>query len=218
MWRTPKRIHKDFRSFVEFARKAGRAAEYKQGQTIFSEGDPAACVFYIQKGTVKLSVVSAQGREAVVGILGPGDLFGEGCVDGGSHRVTTATAISKCDLIRIRKEEFRHELHRNQLLSDNFISYLIGRNATIEESLIDQLFNSTEKRLARALLLLAHYGKTGKSETVIPKVTQTMLAEMIGTSRPRVTTFMNRFKKLGFIRYNGGLQVNSSLFSVVLHD
>ena len=218
MWRTPKKIHVDFRSFAEFAHNAGRAIAYKHGQTIFSDGDPASCVFYIQKGKREtLRRIDAgqrsgcwhsETRRSVRGRL----------YDGGVHRVTTATAISKCDLIRIRKGEFRRELHTSQLFSDNFISYLLDRNVTIEESLIDQLFNSTEKRLARALLLLAHYGKTGKSEAVIPKVTQTMLAEMIGTSRPRVTTFMNRFKKLGFIRYNGGLHVNSSLFSVVLHD
>jgi len=220
VWRALKKTPPSPRGFFEFAKKAGTPVSCKPDQVIFLEGDAAGCVYYIQKGTVKLSVVSAHGKEAVVTILGPSDVLGEGCIAGQLLRLTTATAFSVADLLRIQKVVLMRELHRSHLLSDDFISYLIGRNVRVEEALIDQLFNSTEKRLARALLLLARYRKKGKPEAVIPRVSQTMLAEMIGTSRPRVSIFMNKFRKLGFVNYNynGDLQVNSPLLNVVLHD
>jgi CRP-like cAMP-binding protein len=193
-------------------------AEFRKPQTVFSQGDPADAVFYIQKGKIELKVVSQQGKEAVIAILGPGDFFGEGCLAGQPLRMATAGAISECAIIRLEKPAMIRMLHDEPAFSELFVAYLLARNIRVEADLVDQLFNSSEKRLARLLLLLAHFGKEGKPEPVIPKVSQETLAEMIGTTRSRVSFFMNKFRKLGFIEYNGGLSVHSSLLSVVLHD
>ena len=196
------------RKVVEFARKA----------MIFAQGGPAKTVMYIQQGGVKLSVVNGVGKEAVVAMLGPGDFFGEGCLAGQSVRIGLATAVTPTTVTVIDKNDMIRLLHANHEFSDRFITYMLARNIRIEADLVDQLFNSTEKRLARALLLLARYGKEGIPQKMLPKVSQETLAETIGTTRSRVNLFMNKFKKLGFIKYNGGLEVNSSLLSVVLHD
>src|ERR1700752_1967877 len=188
----------------------------KQG--IFTQGDAADAVFYIQKGKVRLTVVSKIGKEATIGILNEGDFFGEGSLAGQPLRMGSAAAMTDCQLMRIEKKAMMDVLHREHALSDVFVSYLLARNIRYEEDLVDQLFNSSEKRLARVLLMLAHFGKEGVPETVVPKISQETLAEMVGTTRSRVSYFMNRFRKLGFIHYNGGLQVHSSLLNVVLHD
>ena len=185
---------------------------------IFAQGDNADAVFYVQTGKVKLTVVSHEGKEATIGILGEGYFFGEGSLAGQALRMCSATAMTDCAVLRIEKTAMMEALHREHELSDLFVAYLLARNIRYEEDLVDQLFNSSEKRLARILLLLAHFGKEGKPESVVPKISQEVLAEMIGTTRSRVSFFMNRFRKLGFIRYNGGLQVHSSLLNVVLHD
>jgi CRP/FNR family cyclic AMP-dependent transcriptional regulator len=189
-------------------------------QIIFAQGDAADAVFYIQKGKVKLTVVSKNGKEATIGILNPGDFFGEGGLAGQPLRMGSATTMTDCDLMRIQKTAMMEALHREHALSDMFVAYLLGRNIRYEEDLVDQLFNSSEQRLARILLLLAHFGKKGKPEKVIPKISQETLAEMVGTTRSRVSFFMNRFRKLGFIDYNAGreLEVHSSLLHIVLHD
>jgi len=187
-------------------------------QTIFAQGNTADAVFYIQTGKVKLTVVSKTGKEATIGILGDGDFFGEGGLAGQLLRMSSATAMTDCAVLRIDKRAMMEALHREHEFSDLFVAYLLARNIRYEEDLVDQLFNSSEKRLARILLLLAHFGKEGKPETVVPKISQEMLAEMVGTTRSRVSFFMNRFRKLGFIHYNGGLQVHSSLLHIVLHD
>jgi CRP/FNR family cyclic AMP-dependent transcriptional regulator len=187
-------------------------------QTIFTQGDRADAVFYIQTGKVRLTVVSKTGKEATIGILTDGDFFGEGALAGQIVRMGSAAAMTDCDLLRVNKEAMMDALHREHAFSDMFVAYLLARNIRYEQDLVDQLFNSSEKRLARILLLLAHFGKEGVPETVIPKISQETLAEMIGTTRSRVSFFMNRFRKLGFIHYNGGLQVHSSLLNVVLHD
>ncbi len=195
-------------------------ASKKQG--IFTQGDAADAVFYIQKGQVRLTVVSKVGKEATIGILDPGNFFGEGALAGQSVRMGSATAMSECQLLRIDKKAMMVALHREHAFSDLFVAYLLARNIRYEEDLVDQLFNSSEKRLARVLLMLAHFGKEGVPETVVPKISQETLAEMVGTTRSRVSFFMNRFRKLGFIHYaggeEGGLQVHSSLLNVVLHD
>ncbi len=188
----------------------------KQG--IFAQGDAADAVFYIQTGKVKLAVVSKTGKEATIGIVGDGSFFGEGSLAGQPLRMGSATAMTGCSILRIDKKAMMEALHREHEFSDLFVAYLLSRNIRYEEDLVDQLFNSSEKRLARILLLLAHFGKEGVPETVVPKISQETLAEMIGTTRSRVSFFMNRFRKLGFIHYNGGLQVHSSLLNVVLHD
>ena len=191
-------------------------------QMIFAQGDKADAVFYIQKGKVKLTVVSKTGKEATIGIVGESNFVGEGSLAGQLLRMGSAAAITDCELLRVEKKAMMDALHREHALSDMFMAYLLARNIRYEEDLVDQLFNSSEKRLARVLLLLAHFGKEGIPETVVPKITQETLAEMIGTTRSRVSFFMNRFRKLGFIHYgdhiNGGLQVHSSLLNVVLHD
>src|ERR1700680_2843157 len=187
-------------------------------QTIFTQGDAADAVFYIQQGKVRLTVVSQIGKEATLGILGEGDFFGEGCMAGQTLRMGSAAAMTDSELLQIGKKAMMLALHREHTFSDLFVAYLLARNIRYEEDLVDQLFNSSEKRLARILLLLAHFGKEGVPETVIPKISQETLAEMIGTTRSRVNFFMNRFRKLGFIHYNDGLQVHSSLLNVVLHD
>jgi CRP/FNR family transcriptional regulator, cyclic AMP receptor protein len=191
---------------------------FPKKQGIFTQGDSANAVFYIQTGKVKLTVVSKPGKEATIGILGEGDFFGEACLAGQPFRMLTATAMTDCAVLRIDKKAMMEALHREHEFSDLFVAYLLSRNVRYEEDLVDQLFNSSEKRLARILLLLAQFGKEGKPENVVPKISQEMLAEMIGTTRSRVSFFMNRFRKLGFIHYNGGLQVHSSLLNIVLHD
>ena len=191
-------------------------------QKIFTQGDGADAVFYIQKGKVRLSVVSNTGREATIGILNEGSFFGEGALAGQVLRMGSAAAMTHCELLRVEKKAMMDALHREHALSDMFVAYLLARNVRYEEDLVDQLFNSSEKRLARVLLLLAHFGKEGIPETVVPKISQETLAEMVGTTRSRVSFFMNRFRKLGFIDYSGGveggLQVHSSLLNIVLHD
>lgn len=188
-------------------------------QVIFAQGDPANAVFYIQKGKVRLTVVSKSGREATIGLLTDGFFFGEGALAGQTLRMGSATAVTDCKLLRIDKKSMMKALHREHAFSDLFVAYLLARNIRYEEDLVDQLFNSSEKRLARVLLLLAHFGKDGVPEPVIGKISQETLAEMVGTTRSRVSFFMNRFRKLGFVDYNGGgLQVHSSLLTMVLHD
>ena len=187
-------------------------------QTIYAQGDAADSVFYVQKGKVRLTVVSHTGKEATIGILNEGNFFGEGALAGQLIRMGSASAMTDCELMRVDKKAMMSALHQGHAFSDIFVAYLLARNIRFEEDLVDQLFNSSEKRLARILLLLAHFGKEGSPETVIPKINQETLAEMVGTTRSRVSFFMNRFRKLGFIHYNGGLQVHSSLLNVVLHD
>jgi CRP/FNR family cyclic AMP-dependent transcriptional regulator len=204
--------------FLDSAGVARKVTEFKKQETIFSQGDPCRGVFYIQKGGVRLSVVNESGKEAVVAVLGPGDFFGEGCLAGQPTRIGTATSIASTGALVIEKSEMVRVLHAEHEFSDRFISFMLARNIRIEEDLVDQLFNSSEKRLARTLLLLARYGKEDKLQRVLPKVSQEMLAEMVGTTRSRVNFFMNKFRKLGFIKYNGGLQIDNSLHSVVLHE
>jgi len=197
----------------------GRKIEaFPKKQTIFAQGDSSDAVFYIREGKVKLTVVSQSGKEATIGILSKGDFFGEGCLTGQPVRLCSATAMTDCSVMRIDKKAMMEVLHREQSFSEMFVAYLLARTVRYEEDLVDQLFNSSEKRLARILLLLAHFGKDGKPEVVVPRISQEALAEMVGTTRSRVNFFMNRFRKLGFIRYNGELEVHSSLLNVVLHD
>jgi CRP/FNR family cyclic AMP-dependent transcriptional regulator len=187
-------------------------------QTIFTQGDKADAVFYVQKGKVRLTVVSKAGKEATIGIVNESNFFGEGSLAGQLLRMGSAESLTDCEILRVEKRAMLSALHREHAFSDLFVAYLLARNIRYEEDLVDQLFNSSEKRLARILLLLAHFGKEGIPETVVPKISQETLAEMIGTTRSRVSFFMNRFRKLGFIHYNGGLKVHSSLLNVVLHD
>src|ERR1700739_1061683 len=192
---------------------------YRPKQTIFSQGDRANTVFYVQQGSVKLSVLSQQGKEAPIGLLGAGDFLGEGCLASDQIvRLATATAMTDCAVLRIEKKAMLSTLHREHELSDLFVRYVVDRHNRTQADLVDQLFNSSEKRLARALLILARFGKEDKPETVLPPISQETLAEMVGTTRSRVNFFMNKFRKLGFIKYNGGLQVNSTLLRVVLHE
>ena len=204
-----------FLSTIDGGRKIEAVAKK---QTIFVQGDPSDAVFHIQKGKVKLTVVSHTGKEATIAILNEGEFFGESCLTGQPLRLSSATAMTDCSVMRIEKKAMMEVLHREHSFSDMFVAYLLTRNIRYEEDLVDQLFNSSEKRLARVLLLLAHFGKEGKPEVAIPKISQETLAEMVGTTRSRVSYFMNRFRKLGFIRYNGELEVHSSLLNIVLHD
>ena len=208
----------DIEVVLKLAQKYGKRLQCVRGQILFTMGDVADSIYYVQNGTVKLSVVSDQGKEAVLALLGPGNFFGEGCIAGQAVRLLTATALSPGSFIKIMKPEIVRLLHRDQVLAWVLITYLIKRQRKVQEDLIDQLFNSTEKRLARALLLLANYGTTGKTEGTIPMVSQTLLAEIIGASRPRVSLLMNKFRKLGFIEYDHGLTIHSSLLAVVLHN
>jgi CRP-like cAMP-binding protein len=203
---------------LEAAGVPGRPADFKRSAVIFAQGEPCSTVLFIKKGTVKLSVVSRAGKEAVVGLLKSGDFLGEGCLAGQGRRMATATALTPTATLILDKQEMTERLHDNPRFSDRFLSHMLSRNIRIEEDLVDQLFNSSEKRLARALLLLARYGEDAKPQRVLPKLSQELLAEMIGTTRSRVNFFMNKFRKLGFIDYNGGLTIDSSLLSVVLHD
>ncbi len=204
--------------FLESAGLRRTVNKFRRKETVFAQGNPAKDVLYIQEGGVKLSVVNETGKEAVVAILGPGDFFGEGCLAGQSVCMATATTIAPTTVLVIEKNEMIRVLHEEHEFSDRFIAYMLARNVRVEEDLIDQLFNSSEKRLARTLLLMARYGKQDKPQRVLPKIAQETLAEMVGTTRSRVNFFMNRFRKMGFIKYNGGLQINASLLSVVLHD
>jgi CRP/FNR family cyclic AMP-dependent transcriptional regulator len=210
--------HFDVELFLTSAGVARTMMEFGKKDTLFSQGDICKNIMYIQKGAVKVSVVSKTGKEAVVGMLGANDFIGEGGLAGQSMRMATATAVSPVTVLAIDNKEMFRVLHSESAFSDRFITYMLQRNVRIEEDLIDQLFNSSEKRLARALLLLARYGKQDKPQRMLPKIPQETLAEMIGTTRSRVNFFMNKFKKMGFIKYNGGLQINASLLSVVLHD
>jgi CRP/FNR family cyclic AMP-dependent transcriptional regulator len=212
----------DPQAFLATIGEGRKAMLFPRKQTIFAQGDPADAVFYLQNGKVRLTVVSKTGKEATIGILSNGSFFGEGSLAGQALRMATATAMTDCAVLRIEKRAMVETLHRENTLSDLFVAYLLTRNIKYEEDLVDQLFNSSEKRLARVLLMLAHFGKEGIPESVIPKISQETLAEMVGTTRSRVSFFMNRFRKLGFIDYaggaEGGLQVHSSLLNVVLHD
>jgi CRP/FNR family cyclic AMP-dependent transcriptional regulator len=208
----------DLQTFLDSTGMARTIVKFQKSQKIYSQGDPASSVGYIQKGGVKLSVINTSGKEAVVAILGPGDFFGERCLAGHSLCIGTATAILPTSVLFIEKKEMMAVLRTQHALSDVFITHMLTRNIRIEEDLIDQLFNSSEKRLARTLLLLARYGKEDQAHGEIPKVSQEILAEMVGTTRSRVNFFMNKFRKMGFIKYNGSLQINASLLNVVLHD
>jgi CRP/FNR family cyclic AMP-dependent transcriptional regulator len=204
-----------------FLSKAGTGrtiAKYQAHHTVFSQGDLADSVFYIQEGKVKITVVSAQGKEAVVAVLGPDEFCGQGCLVGQSRRMATATAMTECEIMRLGKTAIVRTLHDEPEFSELFVEHLLKRTIRVEEDLVDQLFNSSEKRLARALLMLANFGKEGRPERIVAKVSQETLAEMIGTTRSRVSFFMNKFRKLGFIDYNGHLEIHSSLLSVVLND
>lgn len=209
----------DPKAFLATMGDGRKILTFARGRSIFVQGDPADAVFYVQNGKVRLTVVSQTGKEATVGILDEGSFFGEGGLAGQAVRMGSASAMTDCTIMRIEKESMVNALHREHSLSDVFVTHLLARNIRYEEDLVDQLFNSSEKRLARVLLLLAHFGKEGRPEMVIPKISQEALAEMVGTTRSRVSFFMNRFRKLGFVEYDGsGMQVHSSLLNVVLHD
>ncbi len=209
----------DPRKFLATIGEGRKAVTYPKRQTVYAQGDAADAVFYIQSGKVRLTVVSKIGKEATLGILGQGQFFGEGSLSGQALRMGSANAMTDCELLRIDKKAMMLALHREHTFSDLFVAYLLARNIRYEEDLVDQLFNSSEKRLARLLLLLAHFGKEGAPETVIPKISQETLADMIGTTRSRVSFFMNRFRELGFLDYGeSGLKVHSSLLNIVLHD
>jgi CRP/FNR family transcriptional regulator, cyclic AMP receptor protein len=208
----------DVQVFLNTVDGGRTVSNYRKGQTVYAQGARADAVYYIQEGKVKKSVVSEQGKEAVVALLGTGDFFGEGCLSGQTLRLATVSALTECVVMRIEKPAIVRVLHEEPKFAEMFVAYLLARNARIEEDLVDQLFNSSEKRLARVLLLMANFGKEGKPEPVIPKISQETLAEIVGTTRSRVSAFMNKFRKLGFIEYNGKLEVNNSLLNVVLHD
>jgi CRP/FNR family cyclic AMP-dependent transcriptional regulator len=207
----------DMNAFLKASGVARRLVRYAPDAVVFAQGDAANSVFYLEDGGVRLSVLSTRGKEAVIAMLGPGDFFGEGCLAGQPQRMCTAKALGKTAALRIRKADMAKALHEQPDFSDRFIAHMLSRNIRVEEDLVDQLFNSSEKRLARTLLLLAQYGKED-APRMLPKVSQETLAEMVGTTRSRVNVFMNKFRKLGFVEYNGGLKVNRSLLSVVLHD
>ena len=205
-------------TFLDTAGVARKVIDYRKGESIYSQGDAADNVMYIQKGAVKLSVVNGSGKEAVVAMFGPSDFFGEGCMAGQPLRMGTTTTVTPTTLLVIGKNELLRVLHAEHELADHFIAYMLAHNIRVEEDLIDQLFNSSEKRLARTLLLLARYGKQEQPDRILPKVSQETLASMVGTTRSRVNFFMNKFRKLGFIEYNGKIKVNKSLLTVVLHE
>lgn len=208
----------DFSAWLMNINRKMVSAEFAEKKTVFSQGDPADAVFYVRQGKIKLSVISKQGKLAVLAILDSGSFVGEGCLAGQPFRMSTATALDKCSLIRIEKDEMVRLLHTEQVFSEAFTHYLVSRAIRVEEDLVDQLFNSSEKRLARILLLLAQFGKPGQPQPIVPKVSQETLAAMVGTTRPRINRFMTKFRKLGFIEYNDTLEVHSSLLNVVLHD
>jgi CRP/FNR family cyclic AMP-dependent transcriptional regulator len=206
------------KSFLARVGNGRSIGKYRKGQVVFSQGDTGDAVFYIQKGKAKLTVVSEQGKEAVIAILGTDEFFGEGCLAGQSQRIATVTTMADSVIARLEKSAIIEVIHQEPAFSEKFIAHLLGRSIRVEADLVDQLFNSSEKRLARLLLLLANFGKDGTPEPVIAKISQETLAEMIGTTRSRVSFFMNKFRKLGFINYNGGITIHSSLLNVVLHD
>ncbi len=208
----------DPRVFLAKANGGRTISQYRKHQSVFAQGEPADAVFYIQKGKVKITVVSEQGKEAVVAVMGPDEFCGEGCLAGQPRRMATAAAMTECEIMRLEKAAILRVLREEPAFSEMFLSHLLTRTIRVEEDLIDQLFNSSEKRLARALLLLANFGKEGRPEPIIAPVSQEMLAEMIGTTRSRVSFFMNKFRRLGFINYNGHLEVHTSLLSLVLHE
>jgi CRP-like cAMP-binding protein len=210
----------DVESYLNAAASARTVVSYRRGELIFTQGDAASDIRYLQKGAIKLSVLSRIGKEAVVAMLGPGDFFGEGVLTGQTLRMGTATAVVPCSVLSIEKDAMVRLLHEEPAFSDRFITYMLARNIRIEADLVDQLFNSSEKRLARVLLLLARYGEANpvSPQRTVPKLSQETLAEMIGATRSRVNFFMNKFRKLGFIEYNGGIKINASLLSIVLHD
>lgn len=204
--------------FLQDLKTGSKAVEYSKKSVIFVQGDPAKTVFYIRKGRVKLTVTSEQGKAAVIGILNGGSFFGEGCIAGQAVRMMTASAMSDCLLLRIEKASMMTALHERHQFSEFFVTYVLSRNIRYEADLVDQLFNSSEKRLARILLLLARYGKEGRPERILPQISQETLAQMVGTTRQHISDFMNKFRRLGFIDYNGGLEVHSSLTHIILHD
>jgi CRP/FNR family transcriptional regulator, cyclic AMP receptor protein len=204
--------------YLQTAGVKRRIVQFRKGQTIFSQGDEGHAVHYLQAGSVKITVSSSAGKEAIVALLGPGDFFGEGCISGQPLRVSTATAMEPVAALEIEKQEMIRVIHEEREFSDRFVAHMLKRNVRIEEDLVDQLFNSSEKRLARALLLIARYGSDERPLKIVPQVSQGTLAEMVGTTRSRVSFFMNKFRKLGMIKYNGGLQVHDSLLRVILHD
>lgn len=208
----------DSKMFLSVVGDGRTIVKYRKNHIVFDQGDPAESVFYIQRGKVKLTIVSSHGKEAVIAILGEGFFFGEGCLAGQPLRMATARTITECSIVEVKKAVMTRVLHNEPQFSETFIAHLLTRNIRIEEDLTDQLFNSSEKRLARILLLLANFGKDGRPEEVIPKISQETLAEMIGTTRSRVSYFLNKFRKLGFIEYNGKMQVHTSLLNVVLYD
>jgi CRP/FNR family cyclic AMP-dependent transcriptional regulator len=210
----------DVESYLNAAASARKVVSYRRGELVFSQGDAASDIRYLQKGAIKLSVLSGIGKEAVVAMLGPGEFFGESVLTGQTLRMATATAVVPCSVLSIEKDAMVRLLHEEPAFSDRFITYMLARNIRIEADLVDQLFNSSEKRLARVLLLLARYGEANpvNPQRTVPKLSQETLAEMIGATRSRVNFFMNKFRKLGFIEYNGGIKINASLLSIVLHD
>ena len=208
----------DAKAFVAAAGHGRTNRDYRKSEPIFSQGDRADAVFFVTRGKVKLTVLSRQGRQAVIALLGPGDFFGEGCLAGQPLRMATATAMTESSIARVAKPTMIRMLQQDAVFSEVFTTHLLSRNIRMEEDLVDQLFNSSERRLARILLLLANFGKEGRPEPVVPKISQETLAEMVGTTRSRISHFMNKFRKLGFVDYNGGLEVHSSLLHVVLHD
>ena len=208
----------DVEKFLSKTNGGTTLSEHQDKGVIYSQGEPADAVFYIRRGKVKLAVISQQGKEAVIAILGPGDFFGEGCLAGQPLRMATAKCMAGCSLTRVEKADVIRTLHEQPSFSEMFVAHLLSRNIRIEEDLVDHLFNSSEKRLARVLLLLAQFGKEETPQTVIPKMSQETLAEIVGTTRSRVSFFLNRFRKLGFIEYNGGITIHSSLLNVILHD
>jgi CRP/FNR family cyclic AMP-dependent transcriptional regulator len=208
----------DPKTFLAKVGEGKTISRYRKDQIIFSQGQVADAVFYIQKGKIKLTVLSEHGKEAVVAMLGPGDFFGEGCLNGHALRIATTRAMDECTITRLEKATMIAAIHDEPNFSELFMAYLLSRNSRIEEDLIDQLFNSSEKRLARLLLVLANFGKEGRPEPIVGKISQETMAEMIGTTRSRVSFFMNKFRKLGFIDYNGKLEIHNSLLSVVLYD
>jgi CRP/FNR family cyclic AMP-dependent transcriptional regulator len=213
-----KKLPFDPKTFLSKVNGGHSLSDYRKDETVYAQGDPADSVFYIHKGKAKITVLSEQGKEAVVALLGPGDFFGEGCLAGQPRRMATASAMTDCVIARMAKADVVRVIHEQPAFSELFISHLLARNIRVEEDLVDQLFNSSEKRLARVLLLLANFGKENKPEPVIAKISQETLAEMIGTTRSRVSFFMNKFRDLGLITYNGHIEVHSSLLNVVLHE
>jgi CRP/FNR family cyclic AMP-dependent transcriptional regulator len=216
--KTMKKVPFDPKVFLATANGGRTLSKYRKDKVIFAQGNPADAVFYIQKGQVKLTVVSEHGKEAIVAVLGADEFCGEGCLTGQPRHLATAAAMTECEIMRLEKSALIRVLHEEPAFSEMFISHLLARTIRVEADLVDQLFNSSEKRLARALLLLANFGKEGRPEPIIAKVSQETLAEMIGTTRARVSHFMNKFRKLGLIDYNGHLEIHSSLLNVVLHD